>query len=170
MRAGGVRDRPGLGARVVEGDPAGDHLGRHEVVEVAAVLVHPERLRARRLPDHVVLEDADAVPAHELRGEAAGPLGQDLHCEAAVGLPAVADLPRAVVGVAARDPVHVVRPDAGLVAAGEQCLEALAQAGDGVRVDEAFLHDEEAVALERLELLGAPAVEAHARGRRLSVS
>ena len=73
-------------------------------------------------------------------------------------------------GIAARHPVHLVGTDAGLVAAREERLEPLAELSDHLVVDEPFLDDDEAVALEQRELLRAPLVERHARGRRFSGS
>jgi hypothetical protein len=156
VRAARVRDRPRLGRRVVERDPARDHLRWNEVVQVAAVLVHAERLRARRLPDAVVLVDPHSVPAHEVGGEAARPLGEHLGGDPGISLPAVADLPCAVLRVAPGHPVDLVRADARLVLAGEETVEALAQELDSALVDERLLDDEEAVALERRALLVGP--------------
>src|SRR6266404_2824414 len=51
-------------------------------------------------------------------------------------------------GIAARHPVHLVGTDAGLVAAREERLEPLAELCDHLVVDEPFLDDDEAVALE----------------------
>ena len=62
--------------------------------------------------------------------------------------PAVADLPRPVLGIAAGHPVDLVGSDAGLVLAVEQREEALAQERQRVRRDEPVLEDHEAVALE----------------------
>jgi hypothetical protein len=56
--------------------------------------------------------------------------------------------------VAAGHPVHLVRPDPGLVLAVEQALVALAEKLERALGDEAVLQDEEAVALERADLLG----------------
>ena len=86
-----------------------------------------DRLRPRRLPEDVVLEDPHAAVAGELRSEATGALGEHLRRDDGVGLPRVAELPRAVLGVAPRHPVHLVRPDAGLVLAVEEPEVALAQ-------------------------------------------
>ncbi len=131
--------------------------------------MHAERLRAGRLPDHVVLEKAHPVPVEQPRRETTGPLRQRLRGDSQVGLPAVADLPGPVLRIAARDPVDLIRPDACLVAAGEERLEALAQLPDRLVVDEALRYDDEAVALESVELFRCP-VHRHPRGRRLSWS
>src|SRR5207302_8832809 len=99
---------------------------RHEVVEVAPVLVHAERLGAGRLPEAVVLADAYSVPAGELRGEPSAPLRQNLRGDRRVCLPAVADLARSIVRVASGEPVHVVGLDPRRPLAGEERLEAFA--------------------------------------------
>src|SRR5436309_408645 len=138
-----------------ERDPAREHLRRHEVVEVAPVLVHAERLRARRLPEAVVLAEADTVPAGDLASEPAAALGQHLGRDRRVRLPAVADLACPVLGVASGEPVDLVGPDPRCPFAAEERLEALAQAVDGLRVDE-LVDDDEAVAVELLPLLVGP--------------
>ena len=112
-----------------------------------------DRLRPRRLPEDVVLEDAHAAVARELRGEAAGPLGEHLRGDDGVRLPRVAELPRAVLGVAPGHPVHLVRADPGLVLAVEERDVALAEQLEPALGDEPFLDDEEAVAPERLDLI-----------------
>jgi flavin reductase (DIM6/NTAB) family NADH-FMN oxidoreductase RutF len=122
--------------------------------------VHPERLRPRRLPDAVVLEDSHAVPSHQLGGEAAGPLRENLRHDRPVGLPAVADLARPVLRIATGDPVHLVRPDPSLVLAREEAIEPRSQPLDRLLVDEALLVDDEAVALERFQPVFAPRVHA----------
>src|SRR5439155_12631101 len=162
LRPGRVRDRTSLRRGVVQRDPAGDHLRRDEVIEVAPVLMHAERLRTRRLPDAVVLDDPYAVPPHQRRSEPACPLPEHLGRDAPVGLPAVADLTGAILGVASRDPVHLVWANPGLVAAGEQRLEPFTQERDGVVRDEALFHDDEAVAPELVALLVAPALHGSA--------
>src|SRR5712691_879155 len=128
MRAGCVRDRAGLRRGVVERDPARNHLRRKDVVEVASVLVHAERLRTRRLPNAVVLNDPYPVPPDQRRGEPARPLRERLGGDAWIGLPAVADLTGAILGIASGDPVHLVWANPGLVAAGEQRLEEIGRA------------------------------------------
>ena len=112
-----------------------------------------DRLRARRLPEHVVLEDPHAAVAGELRGEAAGPLGEHLRGDDVVRLPRVAELPRAVLGVAAGNPVHLVRPDPGLVLAVEEGDVALPQQLEPALGDETLLDDEEAVLPKAFDLL-----------------
>ena len=112
--------------------------------------MHAERARAGRLPEAVVLEHAGAAVAHQLGGDAPGPLAEHLRGDDVVRPPAVADLPRAVLGVAAGLPVDLVGLDARGVLAREEPVEALAQHLDrGVR-DEPLLDDQEAVAVEGL--------------------
>jgi hypothetical protein len=159
VRARGEGDRARLGRRVVEGDPARDHLRRDDVIEVAPVLVHAERLRPGRLPDAVVLEEPHAFPPHQLGGEAARSFREHLVRDGEVRLPAVADLARAVLGVAARDPVHLVGPDPRLVVAREETVEPLPEPLDGSGVDEPLGHDHEPVTAERGELCFAPTIE-----------
>ena len=115
--------------------------------------MHPQRARAGRLPEAVVLEHARAAVAHQLGGEAAGPLAQHLRRDQVVGAPAVADLARQVLGVAPALPVHLVGLDAGGVLAREQRVEALAQHLDRALGDEPLLDDQEPVAAEALDLL-----------------
>ena len=117
VRAADELERSGIGLRLVERDPARDHLRRNEIVRVRGVLVEADRLRARRLPEHVVLEDAHPAVAHELRRESARSLREHLRRDDVVGLPRVAELACSVLGIAAGDPVHLVRPDPGLVLA-----------------------------------------------------
>ena len=112
-----------------------------------------DRLRARRLPEDVVLEDPHAPVAGELGGKSARPLGEDLCGDHVVGLPRVAELPRAVLGIASRNPVHLVGPDARLVLAVEQRDVALAEQLEPTLGDEAFLEDQEAVLVEGGHLL-----------------
>ncbi len=128
-----------------------------------------DRLRARRLPEDVVLEDPHAAVAGELRRKAARPLGEDLRGDDVVGLPRVAELPRAVLGIASGNPVHLVGPDPGLVLAVEQRDVALAEQLEPALGDEAFLDDQEAVAFERLDLLRGERVDQE-RGLVLSGS
>jgi hypothetical protein len=87
-------------------------------------------------------------------GELAGSFGEHLCGDDVVGLPRVAELPRAVLGVAAGYPVHLVGPDPRLVLAIEERDVALAQQFEPALRDEAVLDDQEAVARERVDLLG----------------
>ena len=108
--------------------------------------MEPDRLRPGRLPEDVVLEDAHTAIAGELGGETSCPLGEHLRGDDVVGLPRVAELPRAVLGVAAGHPVHLVGPDARLVLAVEQRDVALAEQLEPALGDEPLLEDQEAVA------------------------
>ncbi len=141
VRAAYELERACVEGGVVERDPARDHLRRYEVVGVRGVLVEADRLGSRRLPEDVVLEDPHAAVAHELRGEPAGSLGEHLRGHDVVGLPGIAELARAIFRVATRNPVHLVRPDPGLVLAVEQSEVALPQELERPFRDEAFLHD-----------------------------
>ena len=115
--------------------------------------MEPDRLRAGRLPEHVVLQDPDAAVAGELRGEAARPLGEHLRRHDRVGLPGIAQLPSAILGVASRNPVHLVGPDAGLVLAVEEGDVALPEQLEPALGDETIVDDEEAVLPKAFDLL-----------------
>lgn len=128
-----------------------------------------DRLRPGRLPEHVVLEDPDSRVTRELRRQAAGPFRQHLSGNDGVGLPRVAKLACAVLGVTAGDPVHLVGPDPGLVLALEQLDVPLAQQLEPTLGDEPLLDDQETVALEGVYLLGCERVDQE-RGRVLSGS
>ena len=145
VRAADELDRAGVRLRLVQRDPARDHLRRDEVVGVRRVLVEADRLRSWRFPENVVLEDPDAAVAGELGGEAARPLGEHLRRDDGVRLPGVAELPGAILGVAAGNPVHLVRPDPGLVLAVEEGDVALPEQLEPALGDETILDDEEAV-------------------------
>src|ERR1700751_2373668 len=58
-----VVDRPGVSGRVVERHPAGGHVRRIEMVEVRGVLMAEQGLARRRLPDRVVLRQANTGEA-----------------------------------------------------------------------------------------------------------
>jgi hypothetical protein len=115
--------------------------------------VEPDRLRARWLPEYVVLEDPDTAVSGQLRGESASALGEHLRGDDGVGLPGIAELPRTVLGVAAGNPVHLVRADARLVLAVEESEVAIAEELETTLGDEPFLDDQEAVPLERGDLV-----------------
>ena len=123
MRAARILDRAAGGTGVVERHPAGAETRRHHPVAVAVVLVEAQRLRPRRLPDHIVLGDARAVPAHQLGTGPAHGLGQDDPGDGPVRAPAVADLTGEVGRVAPLAPVPLVGVEAGLELAAEQGLE-----------------------------------------------
>jgi hypothetical protein len=115
--------------------------------------VEADRLRPRRLPEHVVLEDPNTAVAGELCGEAPGPFGEHLGRDDVVGLPRVAELAGAVVRISSRNPVHLVGTDACLVFTVEERQVASAEELESALRHEALLDDEEAVSLERLDLL-----------------
>ena len=129
-----------------------------------------DRLRPRRLPEDVVLKDAHAAVAHQPRGQPSDPLRQHLRGDDGVGLPCVAELARPVIRVAARDPVHLVGPDAGLVLAVEEAEVPLAQEPERGGWHEAVLDEQEAVPPERLDLLGGERLDHRRAGRVLSGS
>ena len=170
VRAAHELDRPRVGLRLVQRYPARDHLRRDEVVRVRRVLVEPDRLRPRRLPEDVVLEDPHAAVAGELGGEAPRSLRKHLRGDDRVGLPRVAELPRAVLGIAPGHPVDLVRPNAGLVLALEESEVALAQPLECTLRDQTFFDDEESVAPEGLDLLGGELVDHRRRGHRRHVT
>ena len=60
--------------------------------------MEPDRLRAGRLPEDVVLKDPDAGVAGELSGETPGARREYLGGDDVVGLPRVAELARASSG------------------------------------------------------------------------
>ena len=112
-----------------------------------------DRLRAGRLPEDVVLEDPDTAVSGQLRGESARALGEHLRGDDGVGLPCIAELPRAVLGVATGYPVHLVRADARLVFTVEESEVAIAEELETALGDESFRDDQEAVSLERGDLV-----------------
>ena len=69
VRPAHVVDRAGVGRRVVEGHPAGGHVGWVQVVQVGRVLVTEQRLARGRLPDRVVLSQAGTRQPGHARGE-----------------------------------------------------------------------------------------------------
>jgi hypothetical protein len=131
--------------------------------------VEPDCLRAGRFPEDVVLEDSHAAIPPELRCESTRPFGEHLRRDDRVGLPRVAELPCSVLPVAARDPVHLVGTDPGLVLAVEELQVALAEELEPALRDKALVDDEEAVPGERLDLLGGERLDQE-RGLVLSGS
>jgi hypothetical protein len=115
--------------------------------------VEAEGLGAGRLPDHVVLGDARAGPAHEPRAGPADLFRQHDRGDGPVGAPAVADLAGEVGRVAALLPVPLVRVEAGLELAAEQRLEAGAGVGYQRGIEEP-VEDQEPVLAEALDLGG----------------
>jgi hypothetical protein len=97
--------------------------------------------------------------AGELGGEAAGSLREHLRGNDRVRLPRVAELACAVLGVAAGNPVHLVRSDPGLILALEERDVALAEQLEPALGDETLLDDEEAVLPKALDLLGRERVD-----------
>ena len=67
VRAAHVVDRPGVGRRIVERHPARRHVRRIEMIEVRGVLMTQQRLSRRRLPDRVVLRQAQAGHGRQAR-------------------------------------------------------------------------------------------------------
>ena len=129
-----------------------------------------DRLRPRRLPEDVVLKDADAAVSAELGGEAARSLREHLRGDDIVRLPRVAELPRAILGVAAGNPVHLVRPDPRLVLALEEAEVAVAELLERALGDEPRFDDEEAVAIECLDLLDRERIDQRQRGHGETLS
>jgi hypothetical protein len=121
--------------------------------------VEADRLRARRLPEDVVLEDADAAVSRRLRGEPSGALGEHLRSDDGVRLPRVAELARPVLGVAPGHPVHLVRPDPGLELAVEEPYIAAPEELQPGLGNEPLLDDQEPVSPKRLGLLGGERVD-----------
>jgi hypothetical protein len=99
------------------------------------------------------LEDPHAAVAGELRGEATGPLREHLRGDDRVRLPRVAELTRPVLRIASRNPVHLVRPDPGLVLAVEEGDVALPEQLEPALGDETIVDDEEAVLPKAFDLL-----------------
>jgi hypothetical protein len=131
--------------------------------------VEADRLGARGFPEDVVLQDPHAAVPDELRGEAAGSLGQHLRRHDVVRLPGIAQLSRPILRIATGHPVHLVGPDARLVLAVEEPEVALAEQLEPALRDEPFVDDEEAVSPEALDLLGGQRLDQE-RGLVLSGS
>ena len=129
----------------------------------------PDRLRPGRLPEDVVLQDPRAPVPAELGADASRALGKHLGRDDGVGPPAVADLSGAILRVPAGYPVHLVGLDPRLVDTLKQRLVPLAKQGERARRDETLLHDQEAVAVECLDLLRRERLD-HDRGRSFSGS
>src|SRR5580700_6039855 len=108
VRAARVLDGAASGACVVERHPAGDEACGDDPVAVAVVLMEAEGLRARWLPEYVILSDARAWPSRQRRAQASHLLFEHDPRNGPVGLPAVADLPRAIRRVPPLAPVPFV--------------------------------------------------------------
>src|SRR4029077_11592241 len=151
VRATRVLDRAAGGRGVIECHPAGEEARRYHPTAVAIVLMETERLRAGRLPQHVVLAHARPRPARERRAQSADLLLEHDARNGAVRLPAVTDLPRQVRPVPADAPVPFVGIQAGLELATEQWFEARPRERNLLRAQES-IEDQEAVCLESLDL------------------
>ena len=139
---------PRSGGHIVQGDPAGEHVDGGEPPRVGVVAVKAQRPPARRLPQHVVLDQAGPGPAPE-PGQGLPHLGgQNRRRHRGVRLPPVAYLagerrvPRPGL------PVHLVGRRPGLELAGEQRVEAGPQRLDHRRVDQPVRHHCEPVGSE----------------------
>src|ERR1700732_602704 len=110
-----------------------------------------EGLRARWLPQYVILSDACARPPRQRRAQAAHLLLEDDPRNGPVGLPAVADLSRAIRRVPPLAPVPFVRIQAGLEVAAEQRLESRPCQRNLLRAQEA-IQDQKSVRVELLDL------------------
>src|SRR5882762_9977064 len=110
-----------------------------------------EGLRARRLPQQVILADARARPPRQRRAQAAHLLFQHDPSDGPVGLPAVADLPRPIRRVPRLAPVPFVRIQAGLELAAEQRLESRSCERNLLGAQEA-IEDQEPVRVKLLDL------------------
>src|SRR4030081_2525866 len=95
-----------------------------------------EGLRARGLPEQVILADARARPPRQRRAQAAHLLFEPDPSNGPVGLPAVADLPRPIRRVPSLAPVPFVRMQAGLELAAEQWLQSRPCGGNPPRAPE----------------------------------
>ena len=108
-------------------------------------------LARRRLPDHVVLNQAEARQSGEPRTERGDPLGQNGRADGRVRLPDVAKLASAVGRRGLGVVVDLVGRDAGLPLVRETAAEALAQARDLIRI-EPRVEDQKAVPPVRVDL------------------
>jgi hypothetical protein len=82
-----------------------------------------ERLAAWRLPNDVVLADARTWPATQPCTRFANISSQNDRGDGEIGFPAIADLPRQVLTVAAEPPVPFIGIESGLERAREHRLE-----------------------------------------------
>jgi hypothetical protein len=128
-----------------------------------------DRLRARRLPEDVVLQDPNAAVSGQLGGDSPRALRENLRGNHGVRFPRVAQLPRTVLGVATGNPVHLVGADSRFILSVEEQEVALAEKLEATLGDEPFLDDQEAVLSEALDMLRAELVDQE-RGLVLSGS
>src|SRR5262245_43690093 len=104
MRAAHMLDRSLVRFRIIERDPAGQHLAGDEPIVVGVVLMEAERLAAGLLPDDVVLTYSCSRPATQF-GASLPDIGtQDDRSDGEIGLPAIADLTREVLRIASEPP------------------------------------------------------------------
>ena len=115
----GARIRSGVGER----HPERRHDVGHHVVIVAAVLVHDQPRRARRLPDDIVEVEPGSFPAGELGGDAADRRLENDTRYRIVGLPCIAELSRSIIPVPPVLPVHLVWSQTRFPPAVEQRLK-----------------------------------------------
>jgi len=95
---------------------------------------------------------------------------EHLRRDRVVRLPAVADLPRAVLRVAPGNPVDLVGLDAGLVLAVEEPLVPLPKERQRAVGDKPLVDDQEAVPVEGRDLLGREGVDRRGQERGLVFS
>ena len=145
-------DRALDGFGVVERDPACHHLAWNDPAIIGIILMETERLAAWRLPDDIVLADAGAGPATQPCTRFADISPQNDRGDSQIGFPAIADLPRQVLTVAAEPPVPLIGIEAGLERAREHRLETGLRRPDLVGVQRAFDRDE-AIAGKIIEML-----------------
>ncbi len=159
---------PGVGRQVVERHPAGDHLGRHRGSR-RTTSPGGSRSPSRRGASRARCPAGAGRRASPRARAARAPTRFESTC-AATTVSAFQPLQICRVrssGSRPGHPVHLVRLDPGLVVAVEQGEEALAQKRQGGCRDEAVLDDDEAVAVERGDLLGLVTTAAVASpGRR----
>ena len=168
VRSAHELDRACIRPRLVQRDPAGDHLRRDEVVRVGGVLVEADRLRSGRLPEDVVLEDPHA--AVSASRAASLPVRSESTC-AATTVSDFQALQSWRVRSSGRGPAPS-SPRRGGSPSRTGRRRAARSAREAARArgwDETFLDDEKAVSPERLDLLGCERVDQD-RGRVLSGS
>jgi hypothetical protein len=138
--------------RVVERYPAAHPVGGVGPQFIGGILVVTERLRARRLPEDVVLREPGAVPAAKLRAGSPDARVQDHGRDQPVRLPRVADLPDAILRVPAGLPVPLIGPQPRLELSREEIHVALRHLGRAPGIDD-LADGNEAVGMEGGRLL-----------------